>query len=215
MQLIKQLWWVITESFNQTWSPDFNEPHHLTTMWAFLRTHLPIRHRNQNAHQPLPTTRRNGNEPLWWWGRWGSRGGWARRRAHSPFLPRAPARIRCQRDHRAFDPGIGCYEMGKAARRSVTSSVEAACDGWREDRDRSPPSAPRRRASPARRATAAAARRGMVARVVGFWTLGEWKENVRPVGGSECRAWWEETLWTSGERNQFICSFQRPILWIH
>ena len=54
----------------------------------------------------------------------------------------------------------------------VTSSLEAAFDGWREERSRSLPSAPRRRASPARRDTAAAAaRRGMVARIVGFWTL--------------------------------------------
>lgn len=66
----------------------------------------------------------------------------------------------------------------RRARSLVTSSLEAGFDGWREERGRSPPSAPRRRASPARRetATAAAARRGMVARIVGFFGLwsGRW-----------------------------------------
>ena len=94
-------------------------------------------------------------------------------------------KIRCQRQSIAPPiPEDDATRRGRSARRSVTSSLEAACDGWREESGRSPPSAPRRRAAPAWRATAAAAaRRGMVARVVGFWALGsgkvEWSSKER------------------------------------
>lgn len=101
-------------------------------------------------------------------------------------------KIRCQRRNPAPPmPRRMPRRWARRTRRLVTSSLEAAFDGWREERGRSPPSAPRRRASPARRATAAAAaaRRGMVARIVGFWTL-EWKvewSSEEKCGPSKCR----------------------------
>jgi hypothetical protein len=55
---------------------------------------------------------------------------------------------------------------------SLTSSLEAAFDGWRVERDSRPPNAPRRRALSARRDTTVAARRGMVAPIVRFWSQG-------------------------------------------
>jgi hypothetical protein len=106
------------------------------------------------------------------------------------FLQRAPAQDTYQLPNPK--PPLAKEDATTAgpARRLVTSSLEAAFNGCREERGRSPPNAPRRRASPARRETAAAAaRRGMVARIVGFWTLGVdgglvLKREVWPSSGS-------------------------------
>ena len=96
-------------------------------------------------------------------------------------------KIRCQRQSIAPPiPEDDATRRGRSARRSVTSSLEAACDGWREVSDRSPPRAPRRRAAPAWRATAAAARRGMVARVGRVLDSGEWEGGVVLEGKVRC-----------------------------